>query len=362
MSTSQQFTAPDNTSFATFSAWAKPISDFLASIGWVQQSDTGQAVWVATVLTMTQVAVTGGNSVYSYASFTGPTPRVGMSIIITGFATGGNNVTATLTAVSGGASGTVTVATSTQVNETHAGSGTTTASTLPGTSAYIYEIWAPGDALQTGGTAYYFRIDYGTGGSANVPSFKVNLGTSTNGAGTLSGITLTSITSGTVGQSTTQFECDFSGDTGRLDFILWRTHTTGTSRFLFAIERTLNVDGTPSSDGVTIFYGNSGSNATKQQTLLFGIGAATQYSRTPFIINGQSTSSTDPLNNNTPISPVFPCYGKFGNPQTVFAAINGGDIGDGCLFTTTLYGSTRTYMASLNAMFQNATAVAFRYD
>src|SRR5215470_501962 len=88
-----------------------------------------------TILTLTQVAV-GANAVYSYSSFTGPAPSVGMSVAFSGFANGGNNVTATLTAVSGGASGTVTVALTTQVNETHAGSGTTMAMK----SAEIYSV------------------------------------------------------------------------------------------------------------------------------------------------------------------------------------------------------------------------------
>src|SRR5262249_28725564 len=67
---------------------------------------------------------------------TGPAPGVGMSVAFSGFANGGNNVTAILTAVSGGASGTVTVAKITQVNETHAGSGTTMAEN----SAEIYSV------------------------------------------------------------------------------------------------------------------------------------------------------------------------------------------------------------------------------
>lgn len=90
-----------------------------------------------TILTLTQVAV-GSNAVYSYSSFTGPAPAVGMSVAFSGFANDGNNVTATLTAVSGGASGTVTVALTTQVNETHAGSGTGTTAAV--NTAEIYSV------------------------------------------------------------------------------------------------------------------------------------------------------------------------------------------------------------------------------
>jgi hypothetical protein len=79
-----------------------------------------------TTATLTQCAVAGGNAVYSYSSVSGQVPFVGQSIVITGFvaSTGANNVTATITAASGGASGTFTVVATTQVNETHSGTGT----------------------------------------------------------------------------------------------------------------------------------------------------------------------------------------------------------------------------------------------
>lgn len=69
---------------------------------------------------LSQVAVSGGNAVYSYDSFTGEGPHIGQTVAITGFVTSGNNVTGVITATTGGASGTFTLDTTTQVNETHA--------------------------------------------------------------------------------------------------------------------------------------------------------------------------------------------------------------------------------------------------
>jgi hypothetical protein len=103
----------DLVNWAAFMAWALPGNAFRFYP--IAAADT--------VLTLSQVASSGGHSVYTYSSYTGPDPRVGMTVTITGFGTAGNNVTAVLTAVSGGASGTVTVATTTQGNEIHAGSG-----------------------------------------------------------------------------------------------------------------------------------------------------------------------------------------------------------------------------------------------
>jgi len=74
-----------------------------------------------TVITLTQVAVSTGVATYSYSSYIGTGPMVGLQVTISGFSTGGNNVTATITGGSFGSSGTFTVNATTQANETHAG-------------------------------------------------------------------------------------------------------------------------------------------------------------------------------------------------------------------------------------------------
>lgn len=81
--------------------------------------------WTPFVLTLTGVTVSGGNAVYAYSSFTGTAPAINNLVQFSGFtASGGvNNTTGFLTAVSGGASGTVTIVHA-GVNETHAGVGT----------------------------------------------------------------------------------------------------------------------------------------------------------------------------------------------------------------------------------------------
>lgn len=374
MSTQQSFLPQDNTNFTQMAAWGSIVSAFMTTAGWTRQNDTGQAVWAVTTLTFTQVAVSGGSSVYSYSGYTGPTPRVGMSIVITGFATGGNNVTATLTAVSGGASGTVTVTTSTQVNETHAGSGVTTLSTLPGTSAYIYEMWCPADALQTGATAYYAKLEYGNGTTSSgvgTPQMRVTLGMGTNGAGTLTGLT----TAATVcpvngaGVATTVWECNFSGDTDRISIMLWRNGSSA-NLCIWGIERTKDTTGANSSDGVTIFSAaGTAAGTTRQQTILFGVSAGNQYSRwleVPRFISASAVGS-DVFGNSVPISPLFPCYGKIGNPVTIFCTISAGDIVEGTIGSCTLYGGTRTYLFTKAGQVSGtpivaSTAIGMRWD
>jgi hypothetical protein len=91
---------------------------------------------LALVFTLTEVAVSGGNSVYTYSATGGVTPTTGMSITVRGFVNGGNDVgpvtitSATVSSPPG--SGTFTVATTTQTNEMHAATATATPSIVTG--------------------------------------------------------------------------------------------------------------------------------------------------------------------------------------------------------------------------------------
>jgi hypothetical protein len=75
-------------------------------------------------LVLTGVAVgPGGTAIYSYSSFSNLPPYEGMSVTITGFANGGNNVSGVISALAGGENGTFTIANGTAVNEVHVGAG-----------------------------------------------------------------------------------------------------------------------------------------------------------------------------------------------------------------------------------------------
>ena len=99
-------------------------------------------------LVLTQVAVGSGNAVYSYSSYTGFAPFVGMTVSVTGFTNAGNNVTVVLTAASGGSSGTITAVASSQVNETHSATGVENPAFNP--TSWTFNL-AEIDGLQTNG-------------------------------------------------------------------------------------------------------------------------------------------------------------------------------------------------------------------
>ena len=344
MSTSSANHVGSTNTLAYFPDWEKAISDAFAALGWVQTNDTGQVVWTATVLTFTEVAV-GAAAVYSYSSYTGPAPRIGMSVAVTGFATGGNNVTATLTAVSGGASGTVTVVPSTQANEVHAGSGTTTAlAAAPAANNYVYEIWGMGDALQAT-SPFYLKIECGTGGTANGPNIFVTLGTGSNGAGTLSGNVSSRVSIGNnTGNTTTAYVCDFSGDTNRFGCILWR-NSTGTMSRIFCVDRSKNSAGSDTGDYATLVTcGYTG--ATQQSVFKASMDRLSpmEYSTASrWVTVLPITATSGSVNNHVHVSPIFPMVGQVDNPSIMALVALAADYAENDSIVATLYGSAHTY-------------------
>lgn len=233
----------------------------------------------------------------------------------------------------------------------------TTNPARPGAGSYLWNVFGPNDALQTGATVYYVKLEIGLDGSSRL-SIRMQIGTSTNGAGTLTGTLSTLLyLPGTGGstinnQGATTYECNFSGDTGRWGMMLWRYGPNYIPHSLF-IERTLDTAGAPSSDGVS-YVATSGSDPgscyTRQQTLVFGVGPG-NLSGSPVCLgvthsSGNFVVYSDVFNNSVPISPVFPSYGKFGNPMTVVGSLRSSDCPEGAILQTTLYGQTRYYMCS----------------
>lgn len=366
----------DLSTLATFKDGSQAISNALAAFGWLQSSDMGQVVWTATVLTLTQVTVSSGNGVYSYSSFTGPVPRVGMSVTFSGFTNSGNNVTAALTAVSGGSSGTVTVSATTQVNETNPGSGTTTAiSSVPASGSSVYEIWQPGDGLQT----FFLRIDYANNSSQIQIKFQV--GTTTNGAGALTGTTMSQIVPAPTANSGTAvlFNCLFCGDSGSFACMMWRDLASG-ANFTFSIDRSRDGSGNPTGTYINMLCTNAeiGSGASSQQHLFFGIGATSVfgYGQGATAFSGPSSvAAFNPLgalgnaisslfNGTYPFFPIFPAIGYFDNPMLGMAMVDATDFSEGSIITCTIYGAPHAFVTSKvsrNALSFNL-CVAMRWE
>lgn len=253
---------------------------------------------------------------------------------------------------------------------------------VPTAGNFVYEIWQPNDGL----TTFYLKVEYGTNtASTNTgPQIRVSIGTTTNGAGTLTGF-VTSTQSHpnvvvSVTSTTTQWQCHFSGDSGRMAVMMWRDDNSGGGGIFFAVQRSLNNSGTPTSTHVTLMScGNvTTSSAVGQQTLVFGTGvgnsvavAGTGTQGLVCIRNSQLSSQL--FNGNISISPIFPDVGYFDNPLDIMALGAPNDFTEGSQYTIAAanmpYGIAHTYIATKNNPFskadgatQNNAAVLMRYD
>lgn len=214
-------------------------------------------------------------------------------------------------------------------------------------NAFLYEIREPAsDPLQTGSTKIYLKIEYGND-SGNQPKMQVSTGTGTNGAGTLTGYVMGPWVVGWDDNPDTTgsyWECNMSSGVSRLGAMLFRNGDLRRNT-VFAIERTKDADGTDNSDGFTMVVNRV--NAAYQRTTAFGAGLSQELSKWA-VINAASGGTTLAFNNKIPMSPVFPCYGKYGNPMTQIGMSKTNDMVEGSIFTTTLYGVSMTYLASKN--------------
>lgn len=213
----------------------------------------------------------------------------------------------------------------------------------------MWNILGPNDALQTGSTIYYLKVEVGLDGSSR-PSIRLSIGTGTNGSGTLTGYTLGTFLipqTGIANQGATTFECNFSGDTGRAGVMLWR-NGTGNCPSAFFVERTLATDGTPCTDGVNFAYVTY-SAYVRSQTLMFIAGPGNLHSNVAGLGSMIAGATTDTFNNKVPATPVFPIAGVPLNPMTVCGFCPKDDLAEGALVSPiTLYGATRTYLGSSN--------------
>jgi hypothetical protein len=379
MAANQQFLVCDNSTFANFSQWASAISAQLAATTWVQSTDTGQIMW--TGLTISAVSMSGSNATYTYASLTGLPLAVGRALTITGCTNSGNNKTLVITSFTGTTSGTFTVVNSAGVTESGSSGVVTIATAVPGSGAYVYEIWNPNDGL----TNFFLKMEYGNIVGTNTPTPRITVSTTTNGAGTCTGLATSALSmhynSYTAPSTTTPWECDFSGAAGRFGGLLWR-NAPNAAQGIFAIERSLNSSGAYTSGYVTIVVGgvpyNSNCPAFAQQSLVFGVGAGPTVTRSSSLYYSPALSirsayylgiSSSAFNGSIPFDTVTPSVGFFDYQMTMVGAGDSQDLIEGVPFVVTLYGASRTFMPTkagyLDMCFTTTAptgAICLRYD
>ena len=375
MATQQLQLICDQSTYANFFQWASAISSWFATCGWAQSTDTGQEMW--TGLSISAVgSISGSNATYTYSSLTGLPLQIGRALTITACTHSINNGTFIITAFTGTTSGTFTITNQngTPLSESGSSGVVTAASTVPGSAAYVYDIWTPNDTL----TTFYLKVQYGNYASTNEPNIALTLGASSNGSGTITGystgvVSCCTDTGITPPSTTVGYECDFSGAAGRVAVMMWRNGGNNCPQF-FAVERSLNSSGAYTGAYATVLTaGPSGDvsqyNPFQQSSVVFGVGTpptsvgytGADYGGGWFVRNLRTGGSTN-FNNGIAMDLVAPLAASGGTgsgvyfdyPMTVAGVGFISDFVEGLTFQVTVYGATRTYMPSKHGYFSYA--------
>ena len=213
--------------------------------------------------------------------------------------------------------------------------------TKPGATGTVagYAIYKSSDALSAT-KPIYLKLEFGTGNSATQLGFWLQFGTSTTGAGVLTGQTSTrrQMIPGAVGVGLTSY---FSGDGGRIAAAICVGGLTGsTTGMYFSVERSHADDG--SYDGTGFYWWRASNASVTSQFIPFTGAIFAEDTRTPAMM--YQPVSTGVYGTDTGVYPQLPFLGKWLNPLTNFLSYYRADISAGSQIPVRLYGVDHNYI------------------
>jgi hypothetical protein len=218
-------------------------------------------------------------------------------------------------------------------------------------NGYVYWIFKAADTLAST-LPIYLKIELGY--NSSIPGIRMTVGTGSNGAGVITN-TCTSAPWETTYASSwgnrpdnmgdTTFPCYFSGHAGEFRMYLWQSATRAIGVF-FGIERSKDASGNDTGEYFTALEGWKGSNAqTQYQQTIFKSSVANLESGT-ITVPLTSASGTGAYAGSVASLPIFPVYGRVGNPMLGWQAACASDLTDGTICTIdSLYGAAHTFVA-----------------
>jgi hypothetical protein len=207
------------------------------------------------------------------------------------------------------------------------------------------------------------KMEYANSGGSS-PYIRVQIGTGTNGTGTVNGTTTTRSSCVAAGNSgATLFNCLFAGGAAWFSMMMWRDLNSD-SGFMMVIERSHDGTGADTSTYVTQFCGPTdadGNHTFTMQHIVFGVGATTQWMTNtgkvpgllPYFVNNSGASISWAFNGNSPLCPYFPAVGYWDYPGMGAAFACASDFSELATFTQTLFGASHTWLGSKQGGFAN---------
>lgn len=212
-----------------------------------------------------------------------------------------------------------------------------------------YEIYRFSDTLQAT-KPVFLRIDYGSGGTAsgNQPCVWVNVGTATDGAGNLTGITTGSIQGSSVALTTNNVAMTYyftfnSNGTAVLFFGTGLSSGVQGSPGMFTVSRTVNqTTGAATGDGVILSGFYVGAGLHKVYGLDFNTTSAFTTGR-PLAVGFINTNYSIATASSEPVSKAY-CMLSTLAACDAYVGVYGPDVSDLSTFTASPWGTSHTYL------------------
>lgn len=215
-----------------------------------------------------------------------------------------------------------------------------------------YIIYTPNDALQAT-CPIFLKILFGQGGTATMYRLIIQVSTSTNGAGTLTGNISNAFTHTSTG-TTAALNCYFSGTTARLQMALFPS--TASSQLMLSIERDKSAAGADQANGFHIItYGIA--NVWNQQyipAIAYGPSCVVE-TKACTLISSQTSQGSG---GSTGVGVIRPVAGAMRNPGIGMLIVARADWTTEVTNSVTIYSTARTYLALTTATAMASTAVA----
>lgn len=201
------------------------------------------------------------------------------------------------------------------------------------------------DSLQSGAGSLpvFIRTQFGTGSTSSQLSINVQIGTGTNGAGTLTG----QVSAGFYYSFATAAAENyyFSGENGNRITVAGGLSNTTTNNLLLNIERLRDASGAATSGGITTLssvYGYSSTTNKAQHQVLPPSGSIITQQWAPI---WPEPAQSWAINNNLWFSPMFPLSLQLHQPTIGLLKYYNTDVTQNSTISIGVYGSTATYLA-----------------
>lgn len=192
-------------------------------------------------------------------------------------------------------------------------------------------------------TNVYFRLGFGRN-SANQPSFTFQIGTGTDGAGTLNGNT-TSLQTGYAGNTSSGKLLYISGSTSRIAIVL-NTVDGRDQQFTCVVARSVDTGGAYTATTATMFWRYSGTLAG-QHTIGFGGTNGIEQKFLRAAVPQPATGTTWVVGTDVAAAwcvPMGPGYNA--NPSIDVGVVRNGDFTANTTTAITHYGASHTYLVT----------------